>query len=557
MNQICPTDDQLLAVAMDEPDSTGLREHVDQCADCQARLQQIRSEIAQLQNFVSQPTVPMNNPAANPARESPIPISSIIDRYVVVANLGSGGQADVYRVIDPNLGRQLVLKLSRHASNPNDARRELQLAEGRLLADLDHPGIVRVFDVGVYHDRPYLVLEYVAGRNLEQTYAANSPLAEEAARLVSEVASAVAYAHRRGIVHGDITPRNILIDVDGHARLIDFGLSKFEDAWGERQSISGGTPEFLPPESISVDNRLQRTGPAGDVFGLAAALYWLLTGQPPFPGATNTEILQKVKRCAIDFDALRNAKVPGRIARICQQALNADPSNRPTAQILEQQLRIAVRPRVTRWVVATVVGLLLLATSLFVWQFEFTDSPPDDNANVIHSSPNISVFREDGIRILSNELPLRSGDRIAVWCNLSRGKQAVLVWFNAAGEVKQLEPIRDVVGKLDRLVYPAPRRSFSLESPEGTEMFFFCRGEAISEQELKACFPIGSVAPKLPEYNWLILQRSEVKVEGRLKDGIPDEIGQIEGTMKEIDRQLRRHFEGVSGIAFPHRREED
>lgn len=113
MNQFCPADDQLLAIAMDEPDLDSVREHVDQCADCQHKVKEFRGEVAELRS-VSQSLVSSGSP--KPERER-LPNTTAIGRYVVVANLGSGGQADVYRVIDPNLERQLVLKLSHRKSS--------------------------------------------------------------------------------------------------------------------------------------------------------------------------------------------------------------------------------------------------------------------------------------------------------------------------------------------------------------------------------------------------------------------------------------------------------
>lgn len=557
MNSTCPTDDRLLAAATDEPDSDDLREHIGQCADCQARMKKLSGELTELRKLSNSMSGQLDAPSVIRDGDSLLPNSTMIGRYVIVASLGSGGQADVYRVIDPNLGRQLVLKLSRQISSSDSQRRDAILAEGRLLAELDHPGVVRIFDVGIFDSRPYLVLEHVTGRNLEQTYAAKTPSAYEAAKLISEVASTVAFAHRRGIVHGDITPRNILIDADGHARLIDFGLSKFEDAWGEKSSLSGGTPEFLAPEAVPTEGRLRHAGPAGDVFGLGATLYWLLTSQPPFIGGTIAEILERARDCDIDFDAFRRAHVPGRIARICQQALAASPADRPAPHLFADELKRASRRWMSTRRLAAIAALIVFTAAMMLGLFVFLDDAPNDSVAVLHSTPTVSIFRRDGVRTLSNELPLRTGDRLAVSSNFSRGQAAVVIWFDTAGELKQLQPMRDVVDKIDRLIYPAPRKSFALDTPEGTEMFFFCRGQPISDDDLKECFPRREDIPILPPHNWVTLQRSETKVEGPLKSDVPDEIVQLEGKMKEIDRQLRRHFQGVSGIAFPHRAESD
>jgi hypothetical protein len=109
-----------------------------------------------------------------------------------------------------------------------------------------------------------------------------------------------------------------------------------------------------------------------------------------------------------------------------------------------------------------------------------------------------------------------------------------------------------VAGKIDRLTYPTPHSSITLEAPEGTEMIFFCRGGPVSDEDIRACFPAGGTVPSLPSYNWLAMLRSDVKIEGPLKAEVPAEIVKVEGIMKEIDRKLRRRFQGVTGVAFPH-----
>lgn len=545
MNPTCPAEDQLLAVAMDEPNLGSVRQHVDQCSACQHKVKEFRGEVAELRS-VSQSLTSSDSP--KPGRER-LPNTTAIGRYVVVANLGSGGQADVYRVIDPNLERQLVLKLSHRKTGDDGRQLDALLAEGRLLADLNHPGLIRVFDVGIYDGRPYLVLEHVPGRNLEQIYADKLPTPQDAARLMAEVTRVVVYLHRRGIVHGDISPRNILIDAQGQARLIDFGLSKMEDAWGEQSLLLGGTLEFLPPEIAPTDGRLGEAGPASDVFGIGATLYWLLTGQPPFMGISVAQSLDRARRCDVDFGGLSRARVPTRIARICRQSMAAVPAERPAPQSLAEDLQRATQRVISR---RMVVGALMTAVVAGAAAYvQFNRTRETETVTVLHGTPTVSVFRRDGARILSNELPLRTGDRLAVWCNISRGHEAIVLWFNPQGELKKLTPVRDVADKVDRMVYPAPRKTFSLEAPEGTELVFFCRNGNATDEELRACFPTTSGAT-LPPLNWLTLLRSEVKVEGPLPDDVPDAIVQIEGTMKQIDRQLRRYYQGVTGLAFPH-----
>jgi serine/threonine protein kinase len=551
MNSDCPPDDQLLALAADEPSAAEMVRHVEHCDACQIRVKRLCEDIAELRSLSSLVATVNTNRSATLA-DSPLPNGTTIDRYVIVASLGSGGQAELYRVIDSSLARHLVLKLSRRQPCNDNERRDGLFAEGRVLAELDHPGLIRVLDVGTYCGRPYLVLEHVAGRNLEQIFANNKPSAREAVRLIAEVARVVAYLHRRGIVHGDMTPRNILLDGNGRTRLIDFGLSKIEDAWNKKTDLLGGTPEFLPPEMVPANGQPGRAGPAGDVFGLGAILYWLLTGQPPFLAASAADALERARRCEIDFDALRRVRAPGRIVRVSRHALAADPSDRPTSEILANELEPAPRRWTTALVFAMLVTVDIASVGLTLGMHGFRAPESTKNISVVHSVPMIGVIRPEGIRTLSNVSPLRTGDRVQVGCSVAQGQRAIGLWFNAAGELRTLAPVRDVANRVDRLVYPSPHQFFTLEPSAGTEMFFFCRGEPIADSEMQTCFPSGTMLPILPAHNYLTLQRSEVRIEGPVNTEIPDEIVTIEETMKAIDRKLRRHFQGVTGIALPH-----
>ena len=210
-----------------------------------------------------------------------------IARYVVLARLDEGGEALLYRVLHAELGKPFVLKLSRR---PIAAGNGLA-AQGRLLAELDHPRLVKVVDLDVHEGRPFLVMEYVPGLNLGQYAAQRRPDARRAAALVADLARTVAFLHRRGIIHQDIKPRNILIDESDRPRLIDFGQAQLRHAWSEtREGTSGGTPAYMAPEQA--DGRDDRITTRTDVFGLGAVLYELLTGRPPYRAPTASALAE-------------------------------------------------------------------------------------------------------------------------------------------------------------------------------------------------------------------------------------------------------------------------
>jgi hypothetical protein len=229
----------------------------------------------------------------------------------------------------------------------------------------------------------------------------------------------------------------------------------------------------------------------------------------------------------------------------------AEPAERPAAENLAKELLRASRRWVTPRIAAGIIVVAALGVGLFQIA-ELGEREPAEDLNSVQSVPTLEIFHPDGIRTLSNEIPLQTGDRLAVWCDVSQGHRATMYWFNAAGELKTFVPVREVVEKVDRLFYPARHRSVVLEPPEGTELIFFCRDGQITEDELQSCFPIGTPLPRLPAQNWLTLRRHEVTIEGQLTGTPAEEIRQVEEAMKEINRKLRRHFQGATAIAFPH-----
>jgi hypothetical protein len=261
------------------------------------------------------------------------------------------------------MAKELVLKLGRRPSavgiegQAETAGRDRLLREGRLLAQCDHPSLVRVVDLDSHEGHPFLVMEHVTGLTLEQFIEHNRPGPDQAARLVAELARAVAYLHARGIIHQDIKPRNVLVDDQGRPRLIDFGLARLRHAWSEDTTRwTGGTAAYMSPEqALSCADRI---GPRTDIFGLGGLLYHLLTGQPLYQGASRTSRLRQAKAAAYVPVRQVNRRVPRALQSICHKALAADPERRyRTAVELERALQ---RFRARRWI--RMAGLAMLAT---------------------------------------------------------------------------------------------------------------------------------------------------------------------------------------------------
>jgi serine/threonine protein kinase len=182
-------------------------------------------------------------------------------------------------------------------------------------------------------------MDYVAGRDLG-AIVKNGPLsAEQAARYVEVIAEAIHFAHQRGTLHRDLKPQNVLIDAADQPRITDFGLAKFmkDDSGVTQSGVPMGTPSYMPPEQAA--GRLGDIGPASDVYSLGAILYELLTGRPPFRGATAMDTLLEVMEVEPTAPRKLKAEIPPDIETICLKCLEKAPSARyPTARALAEEL---------------------------------------------------------------------------------------------------------------------------------------------------------------------------------------------------------------------------
>ena len=217
--------------------------------------------------------------------EPPLAEGTLVGPYRIVTLLARGGMGDVYRATDPRLGRDVALKTLPKAERGDDAHAvERFLQEARITASLDHPNIVKVFDVGMSSGRPYLVSELLDGETLRAPIG-RGPLAPADARgIAAALASGLVAAHARGLVHRDLKPENIFLTRTGTAKILDFGIAKLaQDPALPRglATLTGvilGTAGYLAPEQVKGDPVDART----DLFALGSILFELMTGQRAF-----------------------------------------------------------------------------------------------------------------------------------------------------------------------------------------------------------------------------------------------------------------------------------
>src|SRR5690349_22582845 len=220
--------------------------------------------------------------------------TALSDRYRLERELGQGGMAVVYLAEDLRHGRRVAIKVL-HPELSAVLGGERFLAEIKVTANLQHPHILGLIDSGEADGLLYYVMPYVSGESLRARLARERQLpVEEALRLAREVASALDYAHRQGVVHRDIKPENTLLQ-DGSALVADFGIAlAVHQAGGSRMTQTGmslGTPAYMSPEQAMGEREI---GPRSDVYALGAMTYEMLAGEPPFTGPNSQAIVAKV-----------------------------------------------------------------------------------------------------------------------------------------------------------------------------------------------------------------------------------------------------------------------
>ena len=270
-------------------------------------------------------------------------------RYVVRSHLGRGAFGDIYLAHDPEIDRLVALKVPRAERFASPAAFDGFLREARIAARLDHPGIVKVYDVNRDSGKLVIVLEYVEGRTLADAIASKQFSCAQTVSLVVEIANAVNDANEAGLVHRDLKPSNVLIDRTGRSRVTDFGLAIHEDAQHLHNLKSAGTPAYMAPEQVRGETH--RLDGRTDQWSLGVILYEMLTGRRPFVGTTRLELFDEIKH--------RNPKpprqiipsIPPELERICLKCLSQRMPDRYTtlgdlADDLQHWLKHQTRPKV-------------------------------------------------------------------------------------------------------------------------------------------------------------------------------------------------------------------
>jgi serine/threonine protein kinase len=258
-------------------------------------------------------------------------VPPFIGRFSIRDLLGSGAFGKVYRAVDPELGRDVAIKvpLAEVTLSANEKVRFLK--EARSAATINHPNVCQIFEVGEHSGQPYIVMAIVPGQSLSEVLKSRKePLpTRQIAQIVRKIALALAAAHERGVVHRDLKPANVMFDRERKDIVVmDFGLARgprLGQAHATQTGVIMGTPAYMSPEQARGDSK--GVGPEGDIYSLGVILYELLTGTRPFAGTT-TEVIGQILHVEPQPPSQRRVGVDGALETACLKALAKNPAER-------------------------------------------------------------------------------------------------------------------------------------------------------------------------------------------------------------------------------------
>jgi tRNA A-37 threonylcarbamoyl transferase component Bud32 len=505
-----------------------------------------------------------------------------IGKFEVVRPLKQGGQASALLAFDPDLKRHVVLKLYRDARTPE--AQETVLREGQALARVHSPYVAQCFGVERYEGVPYLVVEYIPGLDLAEQQRSRPLAIVSALEIAGHLAEGLAAVHACGLLHRDIKPANVIIGDDGQPRLVDFGVAATL-ASDSLRGISGTSPYMAPEQARGLVERIdQRT----DLFGLGALLYELLTGRPPYRGATDDEVLAAARVGEVTPPKELNRQVLEPLNELCMRCLARDPDNRfPSATALREAIRSCQRRqtwskllqpgKTWRRGVAAAVGGSLIAVLLF-WVFgwptgrqPFAAAPVADLAGELE----IRVWNPPGsgekrwVNVAEpGVLPVSNGELVHLEVQLNQPAFIYLLWIESQGVVKPLYPWNPATGFQGGMPAVSARthldspaeidRGWEVRSPSGLETAVLLVRRSPLPPDVRVSSLVGTLPPahftSPQEIVWLELTpgRGARQNKGVHRNLVTGASKQIDEPILNLLERLGPHFELIKIVRFAH-----
>jgi serine/threonine protein kinase/Tol biopolymer transport system component len=354
----------------------------------------------------------------------------VLNHYEIVRMLGKGGMGEVYVARDQRLGREVALKVLRDDLASNDERRERFEREARSVAALQHPNIVTLHSIEEADGITFLVMELIAGKPLSKLIPRNGLPLDRFLEIAIPLADAVAAAHARGITHRDLKPDNVLVDDQGRAQILDFGLAKMAaptgldaGSMGPTEALTGegrivGTIAYMSPEQVDA----REVDARSDIFSLGVMFYEMATGVRPFDGDTSMSVLSSILRDEPKPVTEQNQRLPRYLGRIVKRCLQKDPSNRYQSALDLRNDLVELRDelasgeltgsgaavplssrRSLRWL-PVVSGLVILAALGLLWSTRPTARSSTETSQsgyemrrlIVRGSPGTAAISPDG-----------------------------------------------------------------------------------------------------------------------------------------------------------------
>jgi serine/threonine-protein kinase len=276
-----------------------------------------------------------------------------VGKYQLTDLLGQGAMGVVYRALDPVLNRYVAIKLMGQGVAADEHLRERFMREAQAAGSLQHPNIITIYDFGEVEGHLYIAMEYLEGADLSEVIERGDSLPLPAKLdIIIDALSALHYAHSRHVVHRDIKPANIRVSVDGHAKLMDFGIARLERSDLTKSGVLIGTPHYMAPEQITNG----QISPATDIFAMGVVLYELLASRRAFDGDTLHAVLYKV--VSEEPPSLRDMSpaIPAALRMIVERAIAKDPKTRYQSAGAMAQALSDVRAQLSGGAAVTIVA---------------------------------------------------------------------------------------------------------------------------------------------------------------------------------------------------------
>ncbi len=483
-------------------------------------------------------------PGEGPAG-SPLGTVRYFGDYELLEEIARGGMGVVFKARQVSLDRIVALKMILAGQLADQAEVQRFYTEARTAANLQHPNIVAIHEVGQHEGQHYFSMDFVEGRSLAEMVRDNPLPPSQAARYVRIIAEAIHYAHQQGTLHRDLKPANVLVDPFDQPRVTDFGLAKCLGP-SARLTASGavvGTPAYMPPEQAS--GKGDQLGPASDVYSVGTILYELVTGRPPFQAATPLDTLRQVLETEPAPPRLLNRSVGRDLETIILKCLNKEPTRRyATAQELADDLaaflegrpikarRPSLPERAIRWLrkqrrsvvlsaATAAASMLLIVGAILAWQwyaewrqgrFVLTTDGPALDGEVMdkHDEPIMPAFTvptRQPVSLLAREHRLRiSGPRRLSENYHVQVEQGLKRSFEIGPSDRDLWEPLDITKGYD-IVDLDGRSDVILMTDQGLRRIHGATGKPIWEESVK--IKIAGGRDGQGEYDWQRLRQEE------------------------------------------------